>query len=326
MATLRKRGLIWQVQVRRTGQPPISRSFNQKPDALAWARQIETEIDRRGLAPNRHELEQITVGDLLRKYRDEVVVNKRSRERENQYIGVLLRHKMARYALSHASPDVFRRFRDERLKSVKPATVRRQFSILQHAFNVAIKEWALPLRENPVAIISKPRLGASRERRLQDGELTKLLEGSQRGRLPWLSPVIQLAIETGMRRGELISIRWDNIELDSQTLHIPMSKNGYARTIPLTPSAVNIIDGMSRDSELVFPISGNAVRLAWQRLKKRVGVVDLHFHDLRHEAISRFFEMGLSVPEVALISGHRDIRMLFRYTHLKAEDVVKKLR
>ena len=72
-------------------------------------------------------------------------------------------------------------------------------------------------------------------------------------------------------------------------------------------------------------MSANAVRLAWERLKNKGNIKDLHFHDLRHEAISRFFEKGLSIPEVALISGHKDVRMLFRYTHLKAKDVLIKL-
>jgi len=160
---------------------------------------------------------------------------------------------------------------------------------------------------------------------LEAGELDALLHGCTLGRTPLLAPVIQFAIETGMRRGEIVSATWDNVDLDKRTLHIPITKNGHARTIPLTPKAVELLADLPRTDDRVFPITGNAIRLAWVRLKKRVGIVDLRFHDLRHEAISRFFEMGLSVPEVALISGHRDPRMLFRYTHLRAEDVGKKL-
>jgi len=119
--------------------------------------------------------------------------------------------------------------------------------------------------------------------------------------------------------------RWSDLDWDTSTLHIPITKNGFSRTIPLTQLALETLKSLPQDDERIFPITGNAVRLAWQHLKKRVGIEDLHFHDLRHEAISRFFEMGLSVPEVALISGHRDYRMLFRYTHLRAEDVAKKL-
>jgi integrase len=104
-----------------------------------------------------------------------------------------------------------------------------------------------------------------------------------------------------------------------------MTKNGHPRTIPLTPKAVEILASLEEKDERVFPVTPNAVRLAWERLRKRAGLQDLRLHDLRHEAVSRFFEYGLTVPEVALISGHRDPRMLSRYTHLRPEKVTEKL-
>ena len=130
---------------------------------------------------------------------------------------------------------------------------------------------------------------------------------------------------TGMRLGELLRARWSDIDRDKRTLHIPETKNGHPRAIPLSSEALRIIDGVTQKNDLLFPLTANAVKLAWRRLAKRAKLGDLHFHDLRHEAISRFFEKGLTVPEVALISGHRDVRMLFRYTHLKPEDVAAKL-
>ncbi len=133
-----------------------------------------------------------------------------------------------------------------------------------------------------------------------------------------MSPV-EMAIETGMRRGEILNIKKEHIK--NQTLLIPITKNGHQRIIPLTERAQYIL----LKSELPFSMSANAVRLAWERLKIKGNIKDLHFHDLRHEAISRFFEKGLSIPEVALISGHKDVRMLFRYTHLKPEDILSKL-
>ena len=125
--------------------------------------------------------------------------------------------------------------------------------------------------------------------------------------------------------GEIVAMQWDHIHWDNRTLHIPDTKNGYPRTIPLTSGAIEVLRELPQTDTSVMAITGNAIRLAWERLKKKAEVTDLRFHDLRHEAISRFFEMGLSVPEVALISGHRDPRMLFRYTHLRAEEVGKKL-
>ena len=128
-----------------------------------------------------------------------------------------------------------------------------------------------------------------------------------------------------MRRSEILSLTWENVDIQNGTCYLPMTKNGSPRTVPLTSKALRIAKSLPQNSELVFPISSNAVRLSWDRLRSRAGINDLRFHDLRHEAISRFFERGLSIAEVALISGHKDPRMLFRYTHLRAEDVAKKL-
>ena len=111
-----------------------------------------------------------------------------------------------------------------------------------------------------------------------------------------------MAVETGMRRGELINILWFDVDLNDRTIHIPHTKNGYERTIPLTPEAARVLETVPRYGTTVFPMTSNAVRLAWERLRRRAGITDLHFHDLRHEAVSRFFEKGLSVPEVGAAS------------------------
>ena len=127
------------------------------------------------------------------------------------------------------------------------------------------------------------------------------------------------------------------MDLESKTALLPLTKNGEKRIVPLSPAALQVLHQRletSQSSSLatsnllsgcVFPLSPNALRLAWDRMKVRAKIKNLRFHDLRHEAISRFFELGLSVPEVALISGHKDARMLFRYTHLRAEDVASKI-
>jgi integrase len=120
-------------------------------------------------------------------------------------------------------------------------------------------------------------------------------------------------------------MKWTDIDLAAGALLISSTKTGYARIIPLIPEAIKLLDGLPRSGERVFPLRANALRLAWERLRKRADLNDLHFHDLRHESISRFFEAGLSTAEVALISGHRDARMLFRYTHPLRERIVAQL-
>lgn len=128
-----------------------------------------------------------------------------------------------------------------------------------------------------------------------------------------------------MRRSELLGLTWDEIDFKNRTAYLPDTKNGSSRTVPLSSTAVTTISNLGKTQSHLFLVSNNAIRLSWDKLKKRTKLDDLRFHDLRHEAISRFFEKGLSIAEVAFISGHKDLRMLMRYTHLKAEDVALKL-
>jgi len=211
------------------------------------------------------------------------------------------------------------------LKVVKPASVRRELVVLRHVFEVARTEWGMPIHTNPVHQIKLPNDSKPRERRLEDGDNARLADALSSKSAWYLRPLVALAIETGMRRGELLSIRWKDVDLTAPTIRILKTKNGHPRTIPLTPKAVEILASLERRDERVFPVTPNAVRLAWERLRRRAGLEDLRLHDLRHEAVSRFFEYGLTVPEVALISGHRDPRMLSRYTHLRPEKVAEKL-
>lgn len=335
MATIRKRNGKWHVQVRRAGHPNQSKTFLSKPDAQKWGRLMEATLDKQVLPHDPKQLEQTTVADLLTRYRDTVTPNKRGAASERKRIDVFMRQDWSKAPLSRANAQVFSQFRDQRLKVVQPGTVIRDLGLLRAIFETAIREWSLPLPENPLAKVRKPKAPDARERRLEAGELELILQACQDSRNDWLRPGILFAIETGMRRGELLNIRWRHIDHASSTLIIPETKNGHARCIPLSDRALSVLSDFrpnrGQQDEYVFPVSANAFRLAWERCKRRIAktypdITELRFHDLRHEAVSRFFELGLSVPEVALISGHRDPRMLFRYTHLRAEDLVAKLR
>ena len=168
-----------------------------------------------------------------------------------------------------------------------------------------------------------------RDRRLKDGELDKLLNAAAKRRQTEMVATIKLAIETGMRRGELLRMRWGDIDWAEQSLRIPLTKNGEARTIPLTQTAISVLRSMAtprmRDSDRVFPKTGNALRLAWNRLRHRAGLDDFRWHDLRYEATSRLFELGLTAPEVALITGHKSLVTLGRYTHPQRKIIAAKL-
>lgn len=211
----------------------------------------------------------------------------------------------------------------------------RELGLLHAVFEVARRKWGIPLHENPIAKVRKPKAGLGRQRRLQTDELEALLFACNAGRSDWLEAGILFAIETGMRRGEILNLRLRDVDLELGLLNVPETKTDTPRIIPLTTVAMQLlkfrIESCDTPEDRLFPTTANAFRLAWERCKRRAStqlpsISDLRFHDLRHEAVSRFFELGLSVPEVAAISGHKDPRMLFRYTHLKPLDIGAKMR
>lgn len=335
MATILKRGGKYQVLVRRKGLATACRTFHVKADAEEWARHMEVKADRGDLPTPVKALDSHRVKDLIVRYRDEITIKKRSADTETYLINAFLRQPIANLTLAQITSAHFTTYRDKRLREVKPGTVNRELSIIKHVFDIAMQEWDIPSRENPLAKLKKMKVSNARNRRISDDEFKALQEAAIKSRNAQIMPLVSFAVATGMRRGEIMRLRWDEIDFATRTLHIPITKNGHPRSIPLSSEAITVLHKIQdrekeereegRDAEYVFPFSDNAAKLAWQRLVNRAKIKDLHFHDLRHEAISRFFERGLSVPEVALISGHRDFRMLFRYTHLKAEDVAQKL-
>lgn len=329
MATIRKRGGKYQVQIRRKGFGLVSRSFHTRADANEWARFTEAQADRGELPPPIKMLERHKVREIIERYRDEISVKKLSHNTEIYILNAFLRHSMADYSLARISPSDFSAYRERRQAEVKAGTVNRELSIIKHAFDIAMREWDIPLRHNPLGKIKKLKVQNSRNRRLLPEEFEAIEAEATNSRNPHIMRLIRFAIETAMRRGEILRLKWSDIDLKARTLFIPVAKNGHSRTIPLSRQAIAILQELQtaqqRGGDLVFPLSDNAAKLAWQRLIERTNIENLHFHDFRHEAISRFFERGLSVPEVALISGHRDFGMLFRYTHMNPELIAEKL-
>jgi len=327
MASIRKRGNGWSVQVRRKGFSPLYRTFGTKAAAQAWAREQEAKADRNDNLPDLRQLRSLTVADLIDRYAKEITPKKRSANSELPRLQKFREHSLARLPVTDLEPKHIAAYRDERLARAAPATVKRELAILQHVFAVAERDWNLGSGRNPVAAIRHPKIKNARDRRLRKGEWTRLVSALRACRNPLVLPIVEFAVETGMRRSEILSLLWANVDLQQRTAHLPTSKNGNPRTVPLTEGALAVFHRLRKISKgaQVFPISANAFRLAWERAKRRAGLIDLRFHDLRHEAISRFCELGLSIPEVAVISGHRDARMLFRYTHLRPSDLALKL-
>lgn len=327
MATIRKLRGRWQGQVRRKGMQPRAKSFDSKSEAEKWARNLEAELDRCGSMPDTRLAEQMTVHDLLTRYRREITAAKRSPKPEAIRIGGILKRAICYRTLAILSASDIALYRDERLKLVAGSTVLKELNILGHAIDIARKEWGVHLPQNPCRMIRRPAPARARDRRLQDGEEQKLLDAADSGRNPYMRALIIVAIETAMRQGELLSLSWENVNFERRVVHLDMTKNGESRDVPLSKRALEELRRLydARLHNKVFPTTKGAVCQAWEHLRTRAGSQNLHFHDLRHEAVTRLLERGFNVIETATISGHKELRMLQRYSHLRAVDLVDRL-
>ena len=323
MATFRKLPSgSWQVRVRRIGEQTITKSFSSKTIAQKWARQVETKIDE-GIYVDRAELDTTTLGNLIDRYMLEITPTKKSYKAERWRL-ILLKQHMGNMPLSSIRNKHIAEYRDKRLSDGRAnATVIKDINSLCHIYNVAIKDWGIPLTSNPAQLIRKPSAARGRDRRLKSGELERLLDALS---LTWeIKSIVLLAIETAMRRTEILSLLWSNIYLEEKHLILPDTKNGEVRGVPLSSKAISILQSLSRSGDNVFTIKPDSVTRAFKRACNRANLDDLRFHDLRHEATSRFFELGLNTMEVSAITGHKTLSMLKRYTHLKAKDLALKL-
>ena len=359
MATIEQRASgWWQAKIRRKGIPRQSKSFEKYGDAEKWARDIENQIDR-GIFVHREEAENTSLAEALERYLREVTPAKKGAYQETYLIKAWLKDPLSSRMLAKLRSSDFAAWRDARLaEGLSQQTVRHKLNLISGVFTTAAKEWGIPVT-NPVANIRKPAVAKARDRRLVGDEDKRLLDaiaaanakdkdGRDRSN-PWIGPVVRIALETAMRQGEILDLDWKHVDLKRCTAHLPETKNGTARTVPLSSVAVAVLVAIPRPIKggKVFPTTESAFKQAWQKAVRRArkayekeqkaaGVseqtiqedqllTDLRFHDLRHEATSRLFEKGLDVMEVASITGHKTLQMLKRYTHLRAENLARKL-
>ncbi len=323
MGCVRKRGGSWSAQVRVSGWRSFNRTFQTKSDALTWINNLELKL-RSSDVPDTMNSQKTTFAELLEKYASEVSPSHKGAGAEIYRLKSIARSWLGRTDVRYLNKHQFNQYRDDRLKTVLGGSVCAELALMKRVLETAKRRWGVGIPYNPILEIEFPRGSNPRNRRLRKGELERLLNAATSQRNIYIAPIIEFAIETGMRRSEILNLRWVDVDLDSRFAFLFDTKNGEDRRVPLTKSARNILLRLPRQDEGVFPISANCVRLAWERTRKKAGITDLRFHDLRHEAVSRFFEMGMSVPEVALISGHKDVRQLFRYTHLNPTNVFEK--
>ena len=340
----------WKSVIRKTGFPTTVKTFRLKRDAEDWARTTEDEMVR-GLYVKRAPSERLTFEAAMKRYLLEVTPTKRpfTQQGEKQRSVPLVAH-FGKYALAGISSELVAAYRDSRLagedrvKDGKPRpraanTVRLELALLGHLFTIAIKEWGIGLMVNPVLNIRRPSPGPGRNRRLTTAEETRLMKAVDAHSNPMLRWIVRIAVETGMRSSEIATLQRSQVDVKRRVVRLIETKNTLPRTVPLTREATKLFrEALANplrpeDTELVFfgepgrddkrrPYNFNKV---WLDIKSRMGLKDLRFHDLRHEAVSRFVEAGLSDQEVSAISGHKSMQMLKRYTHLRAEDLVGRL-
>ena len=227
MATLRKCNGKWQVQIRRPHQPSINRSFIPKSRAQQWARKVEAEIDVKGLLLDTSLLKQHTMLDLINRYLDQVTPKKRGHVNEQIRLKQIARYQIASHQLINLKPVHINSYVEERMRLVSPGTAARDLGVLHHLVETARLQWGIPFGEDLFKGVQKPKEPPSRNRRLEPDEETLLLDGCIKSSVTYLKPIITLALETAMRRGEILAIQWDDINESLRTLRIPVTKNGH---------------------------------------------------------------------------------------------------
>lgn len=332
MATIRKKGdFQWHVQIRKKGFPKITKTFTTRTDADNWAKVKESEMVR-GLYTDSSEAERTTVGDLIDTFiKDFAPHHYRQREDKKEawrYQCAHLKNALGKYSLSALDQKLVAKYRDDRLKTVSESTVRKELYLLSKVVGFGETELGITLpRGNPVQKIRKPADGKSRDRRLTKKEWDKFVSECKASRNVYLWPAVELAVETAMRQGELLGLRWKNVDSTRKVAFLEETKNGEARTVPLSPRAEAVLKGLPRSIKgNVIPVQRMTLYHVFHAAVVRAGIKDFTFHDLRHEAMSRLAERGdFSLLEMAAVSGHKTIQMVMRYSHLQANNLAKKL-
>jgi integrase len=326
MASFRQRSGKWQARVIRDGYPDQTKTFESKADAEKWARLLESGIDK-GQFVNINEAQRNTLGDLIARYLAEVTPTMKGSTEDAIRLRAIKSRPIAKWSMANLTAARIAAFRDERLKEVSAGTVIRELAYLSAIINHARREWGINV-PNPVQMVRKPQTPQSRARVITDEEVARLLQALEPvGRKNhWTKPAVQLALATAMRRGELLSLRWEHVDLQARTAFLPDTKNGESRTVPLSSTAVQVLAGLPRHiSGVVLPVRAFTLDAAFKRGLRHAGLNDLRFHDLRRTAITRMAEKLPNVIELAAVSGHKSLMVLKRYYRPSAEELAQKL-
>lgn len=315
MATIRKRAGKYQVQVRKDGKS-ISKTFTNRSDGIKWSKEQEVKIEQGSYISKN---ESITLSALLLKWEQEVLKDLKSWNVEKYKVAMIAR-ELGHLTLDKVTSAILVKYRDKRLTVASNQTVKHELGVIRRAMKKGI-EWGFI---GSVPYLSSPSLkGQARSRRLNDDEINLLLTSVDE----YLNHVVILLIETAMRRGELASITLDDINLNSRLITLKDTKNGDDRVIPISNKALTAVKYLIEKSTSSLLLN---YKKEWLTVKfiahcKAIGIDDYRLHDLRHEGVSRLFEKGLNMMEVGSISGHKDLSMLKRYTHINPTTLLSRI-
>lgn len=277
---------------------------------------------------------QITLSNALSIYHEKVSILKKGFKQEKFRLAQIKRSALGAKNVNEITSVDIATYRDHRLSSLNektlkplsPATVRLELSLLSNFFEIARIEWGF-CETNPVKNIRKPKTPPGRDRRLTAREEKQISRYCHAHSNKELLSIFRFAIETAMRQSEILGLNWEDINLSLRVATLKLTKNGSRRDVPLSLVAREMLMRLSpKQSGRVFSYQSTGIKSTWRLMTKRLQIENLHFHDLRHEAVSRLFEKGtLDMMEIAAISGHKSLGMLKRYTHLDAVKLVKKL-
>ncbi len=326
---LRRKGktkVSYRVQVRRRGFTTTFKSFPTRTEAKKWARAMENKLDR-GDYSDYTEASKLTLGDIMRRFISEGYHVKQKDKFVEGRANSILNDTIADTNLLRLSSRHIAEFRDRKLEHWSPTTFNKHKSLISRVIETAMQEWEIYLPQNPARLFRKMKEPYARNRKLEGDEEQRLIEACALSKFIYLKPMVQFSIESAVRQGELLKAMREHFNWEKRTLTLYDTKNGEDRTIPLSEKAFSILSSLPKQfSGVLFPINKDKLRWYWLLALRHAKITDLRWHDLRRHAISKLFEKGLSVPEVQVLSGHRDLRLLLNtYTKLDPEKLVEKL-
>lgn len=324
---------VCEAKIRRKGYPVQMRSFDKRADAERWAREIESSMDR-GVFRSTKESEKTTLSEALDRYLEEVSKHKKGHQREKSRIEQWKAHALgSRYLASITPKDIADYASERKSEGYSLRTIYLELAIISHLYNYAAAKWGMRALENPVAPTrvkgTDPHRGQAykgRERTLSISEREKLFEHLNEE----MKHIVALAVETGMRRGELMSLTVSNVDLTKKTVKLDKTKNGDSREVPLSPSAVDILRAVLEHKKIIgldgkiWSMGPDRVTSVFASAAKEAGLKDIRFHDLRHTAATRLAGI-YQAHELAKILGHKVLNMVMRYYNPTGEELGKKM-